>query len=99
MIVKIHKTDNNRMMVAVCDTELLGKKFEEGDKQLDLTADFYKGEEKTDQEVADLMRNAYILNLVGKKTVTLAINEDLITGDHVQTIDDVPYAQAISGAD
>ena len=97
MIVKTHQDDSKRMVLAVCDSDLLGQKIEEGNKQLDLTSDFYKGEEKSEQETLDLMRKAYVLNIVGKKSVTLAINEDFITGDHVQTINNVPYAQAVSG--
>ena len=47
MIVKIHKMPDGRSVIAVCDSNLLGKKFEEKNLQLDLTADFYKGSEKT----------------------------------------------------
>lgn len=44
MIVKMHKTQDNRIVLAVCDNDLLDKKFEEGKMQLDLTSYFYKGE-------------------------------------------------------
>ena len=95
MIVKIHKADGGKMVLAVCDSELLGKKVEDGKKHLDLSSDFYNGEEMSDQDVCDLMRNAYILNLVGKKSVTLAVNEDLISGDYVSEIKGIPYAQGV----
>jgi hypothetical protein len=97
MIVKIHTNEQRKMVLAVCDSELLGEKIEEGNKQLDLTSDFYKGKEKNDQEVADLMRNSYILNVVGEKSVNLAIKEELISGNHVDNIKGVPYAQAVLG--
>ena len=96
MIVKIHKTEDKRMILAICDSDLLGKKFEEKNKQLDLTSDFYKGEEKSEQEICDLMRNAHNLNLVGKKSVTLAINENLISGNHIKEIKKIPYALYIA---
>ena len=95
MIVKAHKTENGKLLLAVCDSDLIGKKFEEGKKQLDLDADFYKGEEKSEIETIDLMRNAYVINLVGKNSVTLAINEDLISGENVEEINGVPYAHSI----
>ena len=94
MIVKAHKTEGGKLLLAVCDSDIIGKVFEEGRKQLDLSSDFYKGEEMSNQETADLMRNAYMLNLVGKNSVTLAINEDLISGEHIEEIDGIPYAQA-----
>ena len=95
MIVKLHKTNDNQMLLAICDSDLIGKKFEEGKKQLDLTSDFYKGEEKTEQETADLMRNSYIMNIVGEKSVQLAIKEDLISEEDTNKIDNIPYAQSV----
>ncbi len=40
MIVNIHKTSDGRRIIAVCDSELIGKKFEEHNLQLDLTSNF-----------------------------------------------------------
>lgn len=94
MIVKIHKRED-RTVVAVCDSDLVGRKFEEGDKQLDLTSDFYKGEERDDKEVGDIIRNADILNLVGENSVKLGLQEEVITKDHIITIAGIPHAQAI----
>ena len=39
MLVKIHKSYRN--VVAVCDSDLIGKKFEEDKFQLDLKESFY----------------------------------------------------------
>ena len=49
MIVKVH-SDKNRLIVAVCDNEVFGKKFYEGELQLDLSSDFFKGEEMKEEE-------------------------------------------------
>lgn len=95
MIVKVHKTDDGRLVLAVCDTNLLGKKIEEGKAQLDLTSDFYKGDEKDDIEACDLMRNSYLVNLVGEKAIALALKEDIISDGQVKKINGVPYTQAI----
>jgi len=95
MIVKIHKTENKQIILAVCDTEILGKKFEEGNKQLDLNSDFYKGDEKSDKEVSDLMRNCYTLNLVGEKTIKLALGDGLIVTGNIKKIAKIPYANVI----
>jgi len=94
MIVKIHKRED-RAIAAVCDSELVGQKYVDGDRQLDLTGDFYKGEERTDQEVGDIIRNADIINLVGKNAVKLGIQEEVITQDHVIVIAGIPHAQAV----
>ena len=44
MLVNIIKS--YREVVAICDSELLGKCFEEGIFQLDIKESFYKGEQK-----------------------------------------------------
>lgn len=94
MIVKVHKKDE-KTVVAVCDTDLLGKKFVQGPLQLDLTSDFYKGEEMDEKEAGDLVRNADIVNLVGKTSVKLGIQEGIIEEDRVLEVDGIPHAEAV----
>ena len=94
MISKLHKSKDNRIVAAVCDSELLGKKIEEGNKQLDMTSDFYNGKETDDISAGDLIRNADSVNLVGEKAVRLGISEGVIDKSHVKKIAGVPYAQA-----
>ena len=72
MIVKIHKKEG-RTIVVVVDSELLGRKFEEGKLQLDLTGDFYKGNEMDDDRAGDVIRNADIVHLIEKQAVKLGI--------------------------
>jgi hypothetical protein len=94
MIVKIHKTEG-RTVVAVCDDDLLGQRIEEGDLQLDLSSDFYRGTSYSDKVlVRDIMRNADVLNVAGKVAVALALEEGLIDKTHIITIKGVPHAQA-----
>jgi hypothetical protein len=95
MIVKIHKNSNGQLVLAVCDKDLLGKKFEEGNKQLDLTSDFYKGQEKNEKEVADLMRNAYMVNVVGEKSIKIVLKENLITRENISLIAKIPYSNFV----
>ncbi len=98
MIIKLHKKEGN-IVAAVCDSELIGRKFEEGSHQLDLTSEFYKGEEKDDETIGDTIRNSDHVNLVGKKSVGLGIQEGVIDESHVKTIAGIPYAQAVVSRD
>ena len=94
MHVKL-KDSKEGFILAVCDSELLGKTFSEGEMQLDLTNDFYKGEEKSDDEIADLMRNAYIINLVGEKSCALAIKEGIINEKDIKKVKNIPHIQVL----
>jgi hypothetical protein len=95
MLVKIHKNIDGKVIAAICDEALIGKRIEEGDMQLDLSSDFYNGEERPMSEIADIMRNAYIVNLVGEKSISLGLKEEVISRENIRNIKGVPFAQAI----
>lgn len=92
MIVKTHDTKNG-VIVAVVDDELLGNKFEDNELQLDLSSNYYKGEQKTNEETGDLIRNAYGVNLVGEKIIALAIEEGILDKSMIKKIANIPYYQ------
>lgn len=92
MIVKVH-TKDERSIAVVTDSELIGKKIEEGNKQLDFTSDFYKGEEMVEESVKALFKNVNHLHLSGKKSVGLAKSVGLV--GTVITIGGVPHAQVV----
>jgi len=94
MIVKIHET-YGRIVVAVCDSGLIGKKFEDNKLQLDLTSDFYMGKEMSEKEVVIFLRKANIINIVGQKSVDLAVKEGMINKDNIIKICSIPHAQAV----
>ena len=89
--VKIHKS-----IVAVCDEELIGKEFKEGKLSLKVSERFYKGEKKSEEEVKDIIMNATNLNIVGKKSIKIALDLGIINKDSIITIKDIPHAQIIS---
>ena len=55
MFVNIIRT--YRDVVAICDKELIGKKFYEGKFQLDVKENFYKGEEMDEEKTIQILKN------------------------------------------
>ncbi len=94
-IVKIHKLSDGRIMLAICDPELLGKKFEDGKLQLDLSSEFYKGEEMDDEKILSYIDRTYIINLVGEESVEFGIKHKLIEKSNIVVIKKIPHAQAM----
>lgn len=92
MYLKIHDTKNGRV-VAVCDGELLGKTFQEGEIVLDLDTynSFYNGKKTDEIEVKTALQSFSSANLVGKKSIALAINLRLISKNNVMYVDGIPY--------
>jgi hypothetical protein len=95
MIVKIHKTHDGKKIVAVCDDGLIGKKFKEGNVQLDLSSKFYKGEKKGEDEIMKIFYEAYIVNMVGEESVNLGKKAGFVAEENIIYIQNVPHAQAI----
>lgn len=93
MLVNI--LNSYRTVVAICDSELLGKCFEEGLFQLDIKENFYKGDRKTEQEVIqiilDMKSEDATFNIVGEKSVNCAVKCGLISKDSIKTIQGIPF--------
>ncbi len=93
MYIKIHRSYRN--VVALCDADLIGKKFEEGKKQLDVRENFYKDKEITKEEAVKLLRRQAnedsTFNIVGKKSVQAAIEAGLITKQSIHKIKNIPF--------
>lgn len=82
-------------VVAICDNDLIGKEFEEGELYLKISESFYNGESKTIEEVEEIMINEDNLNLVGEKTIKIALNLKLINEKNIIKVQGVPHAQII----
>ena len=91
--IKIHKSYRN--VVAICDSELIGKKFEEGKFQLDIRENFYKDKEISEQELISLMKmqakEDSTFNIVGKNSTNVALEAGLIEENMIGEIAEIPY--------
>ena len=92
--IKIHKA--YRTVVAICDSDILGKKFEEGIKQLDVRENFYNGEEKSESEILELMKDFAMedatFNIAGKNSVNCALKAGIISKQGIKHVQGVPFA-------
>ncbi len=93
MHVKIHPS--YRIVVAVADSDLLGKKFEEGKRQLDVAERFYKDQEIGEEDLEGLFdkynREDATFNIVGKHAVTTAIKAGIVSESDVGHVQGVPF--------
>ncbi len=88
-------TVNKETIVAVCDSELLGRTFCQGELHLQVNEDFFKGLLASEHDVREALKSATIANLVGKRAVDCGIDTGIIDGDCVITIEGVPHAQMV----
>ncbi len=81
-----------QIVVAACDAELIGQTFEEGEMILKVTS-FYDGSFASEEELVVNLRAATSANLVGKRTIKVAVSAGIINKDGVIRIGGVPHAQ------
>jgi len=94
MFIKIHKA--YREVVAICDEDLLGKRFEDGNKMIDVKESFFKGEKIEEPELFELMqelaKSDATFNIVGEQSVRIALKAGIITKEGIKKIKGIPYA-------
>jgi len=91
---KLKQVEQN-VVLAICDVELLGKTLHEGKITFKIKDEFYNGGKIDIEEAVSMIKNATIINLVGKYCVEKAIQNGYIHSDAVITIEGIPHAQII----
>jgi len=94
IFVKVHKGPTE--IVAICDKELIGKIFSEGKYELKVGEFFYKGKEVNEDEVKEIMMDANNLNIVGERSINIAIKLGIVNEKNVLNIGGVKHAQSIT---
>lgn len=92
MIINERQTPKG-LLVSVCDREVLGETFENGDVSITVNEEFYGGEEVGESAVESTLARASVGNLVGERSVSLAIEKGHVEEANVLEIEGIPHAQ------
>ena len=87
------RTNNyqKQSMLNICDADLLGKKIIENDLTIYISENYY-GERFVEKDEAEsLLKNSSIINMVGKKTVSLSLKLGIGSENAVKIVSDVPF--------
>ena len=80
-------------LVSVCDPDVLGETFENGEASLTVDPDFYEGEVATAEEVVASLARCSVANLVGNEAVGVAIEHGFVEEANVLKFDGTVHAQ------
>ncbi len=98
-MISIKVYEGSPKIIAVCDAEIIGKKFEDGRLQIDINETFFKGqivdEFKAKKILAKALEDYASFNIVGERAVAMAIELGLIEKDKVLYIKNIPIALAL----
>ena len=94
VLIKLIKSQRN--ILAVCDSELIGKKFEEGKLQIDVKENFFKGEEIDEKKAIAIMEKEAeedsTFYIVGEKSIRAALEAGVIAEEGIVKIQGIPVS-------
>ena len=94
MIVNERQTQEG-LLVAVCDEDVLGETFEEGELSLTVTEEFYGGDAVDENAVVESLTQAAVANIVGTRAVELAVEEGFVDEANVLEVGPTLHAQLL----
>jgi len=94
MFIKVHKSYRN--VVAVCDSDLIGKTFEEDNFQIEVKESFFKGEEVPEPRAIFIMKKMSgedaTFNIIGEESISAAAKAGIISEKNINEIQGIPFA-------
>lgn len=93
MFLKIHHLPGSADVVAVCDRELLNTTISHEKYTVNVHDSFYGTTPATEEEVRSALEKAGNINLIGERSVDVAISMGLLTRSECIMIGKVPHAQ------
>ncbi|HID43683.1 MAG TPA: DUF424 family protein [Archaeoglobaceae archaeon] len=93
--MKIYRVENE-ILVAVCDSNLIGKKFQDEGIRIEINENFYGEDEVEEEEVKKALEEATIANISGERAVRLAIRIGIVDENNVLKIKECWHAQMVT---
>lgn len=84
-------TYQQKKMLNICDAELVGKTLTKSDLTMHLSSSYYAERLVEKTEAEELLKNATIINMVGKETISLSVNIGIGSSKGVKEIDGIPF--------
>lgn len=97
MHIKIH--ESYRKIVALADSDLIGKIFEEDKKQIQVKENFFQGEKKDKSEIIKILeemnKEDATFNIVGEESIKTALETGIIKEHGIIKIQNIPIALSL----
>lgn len=81
------------LLVSVCDADDLGETFEADEATITVDPEFYDGERADESEVTAALARCTVANLVGSRTIEVAIEAGYVAEENVLEFDGSRHAQ------
>ncbi|MDD5253565.1 MAG: DUF424 family protein [Candidatus Nanoarchaeia archaeon] len=94
--IKLHEIIREHqkiIILAACDSVLLGKKLKENNLELEVSEKFYKGKEVSEKELINLLQDCDSANFVGEETINILIKHKIVKPEDIMRINGIPHIQ------
>ena len=83
------------LLVSVCDADVIGETFDNGDVSLTVDPEFYDGEEVDSETAIASLARCSVANIVGTRAVDIAIEHDFVDEENVLDFEGTRHAQLL----
>lgn len=80
-----------RKMLNICDADLIGKTIRQSDLKVNISKSYFAERVIEEKEAEILLKNASIINMVGKQTIGLSIKLGIGSQKGVKEIEGIPF--------
>ena len=92
MFMKIHRSPEAGIVVAVCDRELVDTTITDGNVEIKISGSFYGNRSATEEEILNALADAGNANIIGERSVALAIRHGIVDAESCIRIGTIPHA-------
>lgn len=92
LLLNERETDEG-LLVSVCDADVLGKEFENGDVSLTVDPQFYDGDAVDEENIVESLARCSVANIVGTRAVDVAIEHGFVDEQNVLEFEETRHAQ------
>jgi len=79
------------LMLNICDHELVDKTLHDGETKIKINPNYYAERDVDEHEAKNLLTKCNSINMVGEKTVSLAINLGIGSEKSIRRIEGIPF--------
>lgn len=94
MLLKLHRSGNSEI-ISLCDSNLISKTFKDGKLHIEVSERFYRGEELPKEKIILILKNCNNANIVGKESIKLALDNNIIEKESIIKIKNIPISYVI----
>ena len=82
---------SGNLMLNICDPELIDKTLQDGNTKIKINSNYYSERDVDEHEAKNLLTKCNSINMVGEKTISLAISLGIGSEKSIRRIEGIPF--------